>query len=592
VVAAIFLSDALEQAVRDDSHPMDEDDVVTVAYKRLQQLQLSNVSSDSCSADKARCIAELLSIVNEAADVDYMEDALGKLAQYTVRQAYKMQLQQLLPVKKPLSSLLLKKMLSTALVVHKESRRAAAWVTVLADAATQDQLLQLPADILAAIATIVGFPVAQLQHLGCQSAEHRIRSDQLLLRVATAAVQHAGEMMSADGQGMLAEALLSATRAHGNSFGDVGSASSATSNSMAAAAAVPGVSAEPLLQMPQLLQWLRQQGQQEGAASIASMCTLTSELLGTSADYLSQQQSWQLYELLLELQQQPAWQQQQQATGLSTEACNAMIKQQQAPGESADSAAKVLQLLLHSTFGSSGSTGSFKKSAECYEQLSSSSQQVVLAAAVRLGRHAEALQLVLQTAAAGDALPQLLNLWQQQQKQQQLSAAASKEQGIAEPGLGKISGDPPQAEVLQDALSAALQLQLVPAVAQLTQLLPGAAAPGSRWSQQLTIQQVEQCVQLLSSQNAASQAAWEAAQQLVSDCLASAEGAPAFTADTVAAYAAAAAAASQQASVKQQLQKMAGTAVLMQAIMLLAGRSDAAATALLLEAVLSGCDSH
>jgi hypothetical protein len=319
-------------------------------------------------------------------------------------------------------------------------------------------------------------------------------------------------------------------------------------------------------------------------------------LLKASAVFLPVENSWQLYELLLEMQQQPAWQQ-QHATGLSTEACDAMIKQQQAPGESADSAAKVLQLLQHSTFSSSCNTGGLEASAECYEQLSSSSQQAVLAAAVRLGRHAEALQLVLQTAAAGDALQQLLNLWQQQQQQQQ-PAVTSKEQGAAEPAPGEVSGEPPAAAVLQEALSAALQLQLVPAAAQLLRLLPGAAAPGSRWSQLMTIQQVQQCVQLLSARTAAdavTQAAWEAAQQLVNDCLASAAGAPAFTADTVAAYAAAAATAtgaSSQTSVTQQLQQMAGTAVLMQAVMLLAGRSDAAATALLLAAVLSGCDNH
>jgi hypothetical protein len=211
---------------------------------------------------------------------------------------------------------------------------------------------------------------------------------------------------------------------------------------------------------------------------------------------------------------------------------------------------------------------------------------------VRLGHHAEVLQLVLQTDAAADALQGLLNLWLQQQQD-------NADAGFRT-ALGKMCGDAPSATVLLAALDASLQLQLVPAVVQLLQLLP-AAAPGSSCSQLLTSPQLEQCVQLLcscSSSDAAAQAAWEAVQRLVSECLTSGTdaGEPAvFTADTIAAYAAAAAAAaaaSSQQSIQQQLQQMASTAVLLEAVLLLAGRADAAGAALLLEAVLSGCASQ
>jgi hypothetical protein len=361
-----------------------------------------------------------------------------------------------------------------------------------------------------------------------------------------------------------------------------------------------------LLSLTRLLEWLREQGQGEGAASIARVSALLDVMLQESQHLPQPHPSWQLYELLLQLQQQPAWQQ-QQATGLSVKACDALILQQQEPEHSADSAARVLQLLLHSA-GHSSSGAGLQASVQCYEQLSSSSQQAVLAAAVRLGHHEEVLQLALQTGAAEDTFQQLLNLWQGQQHLPASAAAAAaaaisagsggKQLEAAAAEVDRDYGSPPAATVLLAATEASLQLQSVPAVTQLLQLLQRAAA-GSSLSQLLTSQQVEQCVQLLclsSGTGTGSQAAWEAAQQLVNDCLldsAVMSGVARITATTVASYAAAAAAVVKDSTTcQQQLQRMAGPAVLVQAIRELASKADAAGTVLLLEAVLSGIASQ
>uniref|UniRef100_A0A383WIR3 Uncharacterized protein n=1 Tax=Tetradesmus obliquus TaxID=3088 RepID=A0A383WIR3_TETOB len=505
----------------------------------------SESSSSSSSGDTARFIAEILSLADTAADAVMTSDALRNLAQYTVRHAGQVQLQQLLPADTPVSTALLQRLLVA--VTADESSVAVAWGTLLVSKARPEQLMQLPAALLVGVATCISYPVAALEEFGWRSNQFRVASGPLLLHVAAAALQDLESLMAVeDGMGGLATSLLFATRASSDSYGSPSGSSSSSSSSSSnssstplSAAAVPAVvgpgaegSEVPLLPLPQLLSWLKQQCQQENPSCIASMSALLETMLLEGADWLSQQESWQLYELLLELQQQPAWQQQQQqATGLSTAACDALIQQQQAPGESAESAARVLQLLQHSACGSSQASQAAdfdaSKVVACYEQLSSDSQQAVLAAAVRLGCHEAVLQLVLQTAAAGDALQRLLSLWQQQLTAVDGSSEASTE-GFAgaavEGGLGRVCGDAPPASVLLAALTASLR-----------------------------------------GPDAASQAAWEAAQALVSECLASGidAGVPAaFTADTVASYAAAAAAAaaaaSSQTARQQQLHRMAG----------------------------------
>jgi hypothetical protein len=91
--------------------------------------------------------------------------------------------------------------------------------------------------------------------------------------------------------------------------------------------------------------WLQQLGQSATGRAAAAVATLLQGLLQQSMLFaLPRKQSWQLYQLLLELQQQPAWQQ-QGLTGLTTGACDALIQQQREPAWYGTAAGSVLQLL-------------------------------------------------------------------------------------------------------------------------------------------------------------------------------------------------------------------------------------------------------
>jgi hypothetical protein len=66
--------------------------------------------------------------------------------------------------------------------VVNNGSRAAAWATVLADAALPEQLSQMPADLLVVIVTLFGYSAAVLESQEWHSVQFRVISDQLLLK--------------------------------------------------------------------------------------------------------------------------------------------------------------------------------------------------------------------------------------------------------------------------------------------------------------------------------------------------------------------------------------------------------------------------
>jgi hypothetical protein len=122
-------------------------------------------------------------------------------------------------------------------------------------------------------------------------------------------------------------------------------------NGMASMVATDGEAAvhqsRPVVQLPfnQLLSWLQLLGRTANGSLPSFVAALVQELLQQSMLFdLLRKQSWQLYQLLLQLQQQPAWQQ-QGLTGLTAGACDALIQQQREPAWYGTAAGSVLQLL-------------------------------------------------------------------------------------------------------------------------------------------------------------------------------------------------------------------------------------------------------
>jgi hypothetical protein len=494
---AALLSYALAAAAAEDS------EYVTLLGQELaracsmvrQQHQLSKSPDDSSSSsdnvDTAKFMSELLCIAGTEELVPRMSH-LQDVAQLTVRQAGSLDLGLLLPADTQLSLPLLQCLLYAAF--EDKSRVAAAWVTHLLNAATPEQLLQLPAGLLDTPALLVGVPAVDLEAKGYKCAG-RLQSGPLLLKVVAAALQHQDQAgMSYD---RLVLALLPAMFAAGRDSSDGGGA------------------AECLVPFAQLLEWLRQQGRQEGdslqessvLALLDTMLCCASVDLGKNMFRLSQQESWQLFELLLELQQQ---QQQQQATSLSLAACNAMIKQQVEPGLSKESAENVLKLLQHATTANSSDSSStgLAASVQLFEQLSSGSQQAVLAAAARLGQHFEALQLVTQAAAAAEKLEWLLDEWEQQlaavaaagsgqESAAQQAEAVAGEAAAPTSESAQACGLPPSVAVYQAAVSASLELNAVELTPYILWQLQQVAPSGSSLLDLISLQQLEQCLQLL-----------------------------------------------------------------------------------------------
>jgi hypothetical protein len=354
--------------------------------------------------------------------------------------------------------------------------------------------------------------------------------------------------------------------------------------------------------------WLRQLGQSLTGPAAPTVSELLHELLQQSMVYeLPRKQQWQLYQLLLELQQQSDWQR-QGLIGLTAGACDALIQQQRQPAWYGTGASSVLQLLQHAAGdGNSSSTAEQDQFVplQVYDQLSSVSRSVVLAALVRLAHHTDALQLVQQAPQGNPQLPALLQLWAAQLRQAQQAGAAdatmyvSDDEGepqqqqqqqqqtqLASQVAARVRGSTVTLPVLQQALAVALQgsqLQLSGQVVQLMQQ----AAPNSSMPELFAAGQLEQYLLLLCKDSSSS--SFATAAELVAACVDS--SAPVqFSVSAVAAYASAAAAAG-AGSASQQLLQMAELPVLVAAAMQLARQQNAAPLQLLLSLVLSTCSN-
>jgi hypothetical protein len=362
------------------------------------------------------------------------------------------------------------------------------------------------------------------------------------------------------------------------------------------------------LPFAQLLIWLQLLGHDAKGSLAAFVVSLVQELIQQSIMFeLPSKQSLQLYQLLLELQQQPAWQQ-QGLTGLAAGACDVLIQQHRQPAWYGTSASSVLQLLQHAAGDSNSGTAAEQGQLvplEVHEKLGSNSQSVVLAALVRLAHHTDALQLVQQAPQGNEQLPALLQLWTAQLRQAQQAGAAdatmsvSDDEGepqqqwqkthLASQVATRVRGSPVTQPVLQQALAVALQsstqqqLQLSVQVVQLMQQ----AAPNSSVPDLFAAGQMEQYLLLLCKDSTSS--SFATAAELEAACVDS--SAPVqFSAAAVAAFASAAAAAG-AGSASQQLLQMAELPVLVAAGMQLAKQQDAAPLQLLLSLVLGACSS-
>jgi hypothetical protein len=227
-------------------------------------------------------------------------------------------------------------------------------------------------------------------------------------------------------------------------------------------------------QWQQLLAWLTSECR--SAPVRAAAAGLMYELLALSQQQqLSALQSWQLYELLLSLQEEWKGPEHQ---ALPAAAADALIQQQgQLPG--GDATARVLQVWQHFA----GRTGA------AITELQSSSQQQVVCALVSSGAHDQALALVQQVP---QHLGTLVEGWKQQQQEEQqqqvkdellantlqlavqvgtLEAAAA-----AEHLLGLIQ----QQQHLQESSSGVLQVEVAEAVLQLL-CQHGRVGPAGAW---------------------------------------------------------------------------------------------------------------
>jgi hypothetical protein len=347
--------------------------------------------------------------------------------------------------------------------------------------------------------------------------------------------------------------------------------------------------------------WLQQLGQSAEGLAAAAVARLLQELLHHSYSYgLPRKQSWQMYQLLLELQQQPSWQQ-QGLTGLAAGTCGALIQQQREPAWYGIGADNVLQLLRHAAGGSNSSSAAAPRQLvplDVYELLSTDSQSVVLAALVRLGKHADALQLVQQVPRGMQQLPALISLWSAQLQQAQQAGAAQatmsysddegepqQQQQSRSKQTARVRGTPVTLPVLQQALAVALQGSQLQLSGQVVALMQQAAAPDSSMPELFAEGQLEQYLLLLCIDS--SSASFATATELVTACVDSSAHVQ-FDAQVVSAYATAAA-ASGAGNASQQLLRMAELPVLLQAAMQLASQQDAAPVQLLLCAVLGAC---
>jgi hypothetical protein len=366
------------------------------------------------------------------------------------------------------------------------------------------------------------------------------------------------------------------------------------------------------LQFGQLLSWLQQLGRGSEGPAAAAAAAMLQEMLQRSAVYkLPRKQSRQLYELLLELQQQPGWQQ-QGLTDLTLAACDALLQQQREPAWYSTGAANVLQLLHHASSRDTSTAAGDKQAVssvpvDLYDSLSCDSQVVVLSALVRLGRHVEAVQLLQQAAQGLAQLPILVSFWAVQYKQSLQKGAAAEatmsfsddegepqqQQQSASKLAARVRGAPVTLAVLQQALSVSLQHSQLQLSGQVVQLMQQVAPPDCNVPELFVDGQLERYLLQL-CQDSSSNSSFATARQLVTEATSSA-AAVQFSVRTVVAYALAAIAGAadvaSQAATTQQLLQMADVSMLLQAALQLASQQEAPALQLLLTALLDACNS-
>jgi hypothetical protein len=341
-------------------------------------------------------------------------------------------------------------------------------------------------------------------------------------------------------------------------------------NDMLARAAEAVPKGPPAVKLPfsQMLSWLQQLGRKQEQPAAAFAALLQQMLSHTLTFEVPRKQSWQLYQLLLELQQQPSWQQ-LGLTGLTAAACDALIQQQREPAWYGTGASNVLQLLQHASSSSSNSSDTAAQkqavSSDVYAELSRSSQLLVLVALVRLGRHADVLQLLQQTQQGLQQLPTLISVWaaQQQQQQSQPGAAAeatmsfSDDEGEPQQLLQsasrlatRVRGTPVTLQVLQQALAVTLQDSQLQQSEQLVQLMQQVARSSSM-PELFLDGQLEQYLLLL-CQDSSSSSGFDTARQLVAASVSN-SAAVQFSVPAVAKYAAGAAGTDEAKATTQHL---------------------------------------